>query len=172
MGAPLRHELTIREAGPGDGAGLARVWLNGATFYQVRFPDDFQIPSEADLVGTFEASLGKPQPSDRRSTVATHGEEIVGMAAGSLEPPHPSSRYQWNPSLGTMRLHIDNLVVSSEHWREGIGRQLVDDLERWAREEGASEAFTDTYYDSPVSRPFWEGTMGYRPRAVILRKRL
>ena len=172
MGATRQQELTIREQRPGDGAGLATLWLDGATFYQTRFPDDFRIPSEADLADMFESSLGKPQPPDQRSTVATRGDRIIGMAGGSLEPPHPSSQYQWNPSLGILRLHIDNLVVLSEHWREGIGQRLVADLEAWGRELGATEAFTDTYYDSPVSRPFWEGRMGYRPRAVILRKRL
>jgi hypothetical protein len=31
-------------------------------------------------------------------------------------------------------------------------------------------AVTDTYISSPVSIPLWEEKMGYRPRAVLLRK--
>jgi GNAT superfamily N-acetyltransferase len=165
------EELTIRESRPGDGAGLAAIWIDGAPYYQTLFADDFQRPSEAGLAEWFESGLTRTS-ADHRSTVATRGDLIIGMAGGSLQPPFPSPERQWNPSLGALRLHIDYLVVLSAQWRKGVGQALVTDLERWARDRGATEAFTDTYHESPVSRSFWEARMGYRPRAVILRKHL
>ena len=92
------------------------------------------------------------------------------MAGASLQAPQPSAGQQWDPTASATRLHIHYLVVLSDRWRGGVGRHLVTDLERWGRERGATEAITDTYFASPVSRPFWETGMGYHPRAVILRK--
>lgn len=40
------------------------------------------------------------------------------------------------------------------------------------REQGATLAATDTYVDSPLSVPFWQERMGYRPRSVVMWKRL
>ncbi|GAB2813032.1 hypothetical protein GCM10027176_16840 [Actinoallomurus bryophytorum] len=44
--------------------------------------------------------------------------------------------------------------------------------EAWGREKGAVVSVTDTNLSSPLSIPFYEGRMGYRRQAVILRKML
>jgi GNAT superfamily N-acetyltransferase len=165
--------LVVREAQPGDGQGLAEVWSEAARYYAELFPDDFQVPAGLGLAAWFEAGLcSAPRAADRRATVAAEGDEILGLAVGKLVPPMASAGQQWNPSLGLVRLHVDALAVHPRHWRRGVGQRLVMDLERWARDNGAGEAVTDTYCDSPVSLPFWQQKMGYTPRSVILRKRL
>ena len=44
--------------------------------------------------------------------------------------------------------------------------------EAWGRSQNAVIALLDTYSESPISIPFYEQRMGYRRRAVHLRKSL
>ena len=41
--------VEVRAARPGDGAGLARIWLENARYYVERFPEDFREPEEPGL---------------------------------------------------------------------------------------------------------------------------
>ena len=36
--------VTVRVPRPGDGAGMARVWLSGAAYYADLEPEYFQVP--------------------------------------------------------------------------------------------------------------------------------
>ena len=55
---------------------------------------------------------------------------------------------------------------------EIVGYDAIEELERWGREHGATLASTDTYIHSPLSVPFWQERMGYRPRSLVMWKRL
>jgi GNAT superfamily N-acetyltransferase len=97
--------------------------------------------------------------------------ELVGLLEAMLEPPDESARFQMLPDHARTRLFINLLAVHSRAWRRGVGRALVDAAESWARERGATVSRLETYLDSPVSLPFWEG-VGYRRRSVKLFKPL
>jgi hypothetical protein len=61
--------VMVRTPRPGDGAGMARVWLSAAAYYAALDPGHFQIPPEDGLAESFEASLG------------TGGEDELMLAA-------------------------------------------------------------------------------------------
>ncbi len=46
--------VEIRAALPGDGPGLAQIWLDNAHYYVRLFPADFREPDETGLVDWFE----------------------------------------------------------------------------------------------------------------------
>jgi GNAT superfamily N-acetyltransferase len=74
--------------------------------------------------------------------------------------------------LAHPRLFINAVGTLQTYWRRGVATRLVETAERWGKERGAVVSICDTYLGSPVSIPFWEGRMGYKRRAVILRKPL
>ena len=85
--------VEVRAARPGDGAALARVWLDNARYYVDLFPDDFRVPDEAGLAEWFDVQLGRPQ-----SAVELHLVAVVDGSVGAFvyarltEPDEHASR--------------------------------------------------------------------------------
>jgi hypothetical protein len=50
-------EVTVRPA-PGDGADLARGWLDGCHYYAAQDPQRFQVPDDEGLVEWVEEAAG------------------------------------------------------------------------------------------------------------------
>jgi GNAT superfamily N-acetyltransferase len=140
--------VEVRATRPGDGAALARIWLDNARYYVELFPDDFRMPDEAGLGEWFETHLRKPRVADELHLVAI-GDGSVGafLFARLSEPDENASRQM-------------------------LATALVDAAESWARDQGARAISAETYLESPVSIRFWEERMGYRRRSVKLTKRL
>ena len=163
--------VVLREPRPGDGAALARMAEENASYYAERFPQDFRVPDEEGRVEFME-----PAPGESTETflalVAELDGELVGYLEAELLPPLETARYQSNPELGERRLFINYVGTRPQFWRRGVATKLVQAAEEWGRERGATIALCDTYLDSPVSLPFWEERMGYRRRSVRLTKRL
>ena len=137
--------MEIREALPADGSAIASVYREGAAYYADLAPDLFQVPEEKGLVAFIP-----PRPEDNSE----------------------ADRFEGNADLAKVRLFIHGLSVRRDRWRQGVATALVDAAEVWGRERGAAIALCDTWVDSPLSLPFWRQRMGYRPRAVRLRKPL
>ena len=168
----FNHELLqIRSPRTGDGAGLARSWLDAGKYYNQLAPDIFQIPEEEGLAAWFEEGLLKT-PSDELYLVADYSGQAVGFIEAAIDPPLPSAARQFVRDLAYFRLNIHVLVVQQAYWRHGIGKHLIVAAEEWGRNGGARIAFLDTFIDSPVSIPFYERRMGYQRRSIRFQKLL
>jgi GNAT superfamily N-acetyltransferase len=156
---------------PSDGAAIASVFRDGCGYYVGLAPDLFQMPKEDGLL-----EFVTPGPEDNSATslyiVAEVNAQIVGHLYAELISPTDADRFQGNSDLSEVRLFIHGLSVQRDHWRQGVATALVEAAEAWGRERGAIVALCDTWPDSPVSLPFWEQKMNYRPRVVRLRKPL
>ena len=159
----------IREQRPGDGAGLARIWLENARYYVERFPDDFRIPDEDGLAEFFDTPVPGP---DAVTFVAEVDGEVAAFAYARMTYPDEHARFQYLAPYVEPRAHIEALGTGDAHRRRGLATQLVEACEAWARERGSKQVGTATYLESAVSIPFWEERMGYRRRGVNLVKRL
>jgi GNAT superfamily N-acetyltransferase len=166
----LVENVTIRRARPGDGEGLARIWLENARYYVGLFPDDFQLP-RADGLAEFLDPSPESEPT-RVFLVAEADGKLAGYGVATLVAPHEHADRQYVPYHGETRLSIDALGVGDAYQRRGLATRLVEELEEWGRLRGATLAATDTYVHSPSSVPFWQERMGYRPRSVVMWKRL
>jgi len=164
-------QVNIREAIPGDGAAIARIHRENAAYYVGLDTELFRIPDEDGL-----DSFADPGPEDNTPTtlfiVAELDGEIVGYLYAELVSPIESARFQSPSDLSEVRLIVQALGVLQDRWRRGIATGLVETAEVWGREHGATVVLCDTWPDGPVSLPFWEHGMGYKPRSVRLRKRL
>jgi GNAT superfamily N-acetyltransferase len=162
--------LIIRPPQPGDGEGLARVWLDMATYYAWLDPEVFQVPRANGLAEWFEERLLNPTPDERFTRVAEQDGRVVGTVSAFIEDPFASAPQQMMRDLSRRRLTVNALGVHTACWRHGIGRRLLEAAEEWGRSKGATVALLDTYVHSPVSVPFYEQGMGYSRQSVHFRK--
>jgi GNAT superfamily N-acetyltransferase len=163
-------EITVREARPGDGAGIVRCHRDSARYYLELAPDLFREPDEE---GQLEFAEPKDVPShDYLELVAELDGEIAGHLEARLEPPLDSARYQIVSDVGEPRLFINALATAEPFRRRGVATMLVGAAEDWGRARGAAIVFLDTWVGSPSSIPFWEQRMGYERRSIIFCKRL
>lgn len=168
----MTGEITVRVRRPGDAAELARAWLDAGRYYAGLAPDTFQVPEAAGLgeyLGRDEAVADEP---DVLRLVAEVDGRVVGSAVGRIERPAPGARYQLQREFAETRLLVDAVVIEEAFRRRGVGERLMDALESWGRERGASVSLVDTYPESALSLPFFTERMGYDRRSVRLRKRL
>jgi GNAT superfamily N-acetyltransferase len=164
--------VEVRAAQPGDGAALARVWLDNARYYVALFPDDFRMPDEAGLGEWFEAQLDRPRSAAEVHLVAVVDGSIGAFAYARLIEPDKHASRQMLADHPYRRVHVEALGTADAFRRHGLATALVEAVEAWARDKGARSISAETYLQSPVSIPFWEQRMGYRRRSVKLTKRL
>lgn len=169
---PDQPPILIREPRPGDGEGLAPIWIDAGTYYAQLDPDLFQVPAADGLAASLETWVLSAAPEEAFVRVAAHNDQVVGVIYAVLQPPHPKAPYQLTRDLACPCLMINALLVRQAYWRQSIGTQLMAAAEAWGRSQGAVIALLDTYGESPVSLPFYERRMGYRRRNVRLRKPL
>jgi GNAT superfamily N-acetyltransferase len=162
-------EPVVRSVAPGDGAALARIWLENARYYVDRFPDDFRMPDTEGLAAWFE---DEPVPDDAVFLVAELEGEVAAFAYASLSQPDEHARFQMLAPYTETRAHVDALGTGDAHQRRGLATALVEAAETWARSHGAAQISATTYLESQVSVPFWESRMGYQRRGVTFVKRL
>ncbi len=164
--------LVIRNALPGDGDELARLWIDMCDYYADLAPEHFQLPPKEGLTEWFEADLTADPPEDAISLVGEADGRIIGWIWAHILAPREDAHQQLLRELSETRLVVEALVVERPFWRQGIGTQLMRAVEDWASAKGATLSTADTYVHSPVSMPFYEHGMGYSPRRVTFQKRL
>jgi ribosomal protein S18 acetylase RimI-like enzyme len=69
------------------------------------------------------------------------------------------------------RAYVDNLVVAQESEGKGVGRALLDHVERWARDHGYREVVLDVFASNQRAIAFYE-RQGYRPDHIRMAKPL
>jgi GNAT superfamily N-acetyltransferase len=163
------NDVQVRPARPGDGTGCARAWLDAGRYYTDISPGQFQIPAEDGLADWFER-LRTERARDCLVLVACVQEVVAGFVSAVLEPPEPDARWQLLRHLGQPRVFVEALVVAERYWRRGVGTALMDEVEHWAYQHGATTVSLHTNLRSPLSVSFYEDRMGYTRDGVIFRK--
>ena len=97
--------------------------------------------------------------SDVMVAVAEDGGDVVGMAFAEERTP---SRFSDERSL-----EVSGVIVRAERRREGIGRLLVQEAVRFARERGVRWVSLRTFGPNAEAMDFWEG-LGFTARVVEL----
>jgi GNAT superfamily N-acetyltransferase len=89
-----------------------------------------------------------------------------------LDRPMPDAGRQLVREVGQLRVFVNALAVQAAYRRRGVGTRLLEAVEGWGRQQGATLISLDTFIDSPLSVPFYQRRMGYQRRAIIFQKRL
>lgn len=164
-------EITVRERRPGEGAELARSWVDAGRYYAELAPDTFQVP-RADGLAQYLDRFDDDDGQDVLRLVAEVDGTVVGTAVGRVLRPIDGAHYQLQREFAETRLYVDAVVIEEAYRRRGVGESLMNALERWARGRGATVSLLDTYPESALSLPFFTERMGYDRRSVRLWKRL
>jgi GNAT superfamily N-acetyltransferase len=85
--------------------------------------------------------------------------EVVGMAYGEARTP---SRFSDERAL-----ELSGVVVRAGYRGRGVGRELVAEAARFARDRGVSWVELKTFVPNRGAMAFWED-MGFEPRVVQL----
>ena len=165
-------DVVVREFRKGDAAGIVRISRENGAFYAGLAPDYFKEPDEEGFVELVENDSEWRDSSENLALVAEVDGEVAGYLEASVQPPLETARWQTQRDLSQPRLFISFVGTADAFKRMGVATHLVEAAETWGRSHGAVAAICDTYIDSPLSVPFWEKRMGYKRRAVILRKPL
>jgi GNAT superfamily N-acetyltransferase len=165
-------EIVLRPAQPGDGDDLARGWIETGRYYAALDPQAYQVPEPDGLAAWFETLLRKPRSEERIWLVAEVDGRVVGNVEARLERPVDSAPRQLLRHLGQRRVVVDALGVEEPYRRRGVATRLMQAVEGWAREQGATLVLLETDLASPLSMPFYERRMAYQKRAVIFQKQL
>jgi len=165
--------VQIRPPQPGDGEGMARVWLSAGAYYADLDPAHFQLPSAEGLAASFEADIeAKTADADSLRLVTERDSVVTGWLTAHVEHPADSAARQMVRELGWIRLIVDALVVHRAVWRQGIGTALLAAAESWGGDRGASIVRLTTYAEGPVAVPFYERHGGYERRSILFQKPL
>jgi GNAT superfamily N-acetyltransferase len=129
------QQLEIRLAGTGDEETVARLLLEAFE----PFREQYTAEGFADTVPTLDVfreriALGK-------IWLAFIGDEPVGTVTALPEPD---------------RVYIRSMAVTPSAQGRGVGQQLLDTLERDARERGFKKLYLYTTFVLPAARPLYE----------------
>lgn len=156
----------IRAARPEDARGLARLWAEFGAYYERLDPVQFQTPSPDGLVEWFEDDLTRERSPDELWLIAARGSDLVGYARAQILRPSEDAGRHILKTVGVTTVKTDSLMVTDAERRQGTATALMQRVERWGIERGATEAFVISHAHSPTSVPFYEERMGYRPQTT------
>src|SRR5262245_59012451 len=165
-------DVLVRPARLEDAEGLARAARDLGEQYAALEPDRFHIPERRAPVAWLRRMLAAPLPAGSIWLVAELEGEAVGDAFAELHEPVPDADIQPQLDLGRRHARLEYLAVQAEHRRLGIGGQLLQAVEAWARENCAELISTDTNLRVNVGAVEFYERHGYERQSVILRKRL
>ena len=142
--------VSIRRIEKNDYAAVASIWRDVL---------DVRNATEEHVTEVY----GKMAPDERYCTfVAEAGGKVVGLAAvvKVLAIGHPGGYVKMN-----------GLGVLPEYRHRGVGRQLMDQVERWALEQGAPYVGLASGTGRTEAHNFYEH-LGYRKTSYWFRKNL
>lgn len=161
----------IRPPRPGDGPGLAHIWLEGAAEYASLDPAKFRVPVAEGLAEWLEERALTGDPDTFMQVSEQHGA-VVGHIWAALQPPDPDSSQQMLRDASMLRLTVHWLGVTAAYRRRGLGSRLLQAAEAWAIARGARAAGFSTFSGAAAAITFYEQRMGYQRQAVFLYKSL
>ncbi|MGH8945822.1 MAG: GNAT family N-acetyltransferase [Acidimicrobiia bacterium] len=136
-------DVAVREARPTDGEALARAWTDGGRYYVQLDPEIFQVP-EGEALVRFFTERPRQLGEGRALFVAEVGAEVVGWVSAVIEPPVQHAEFQLQRELGSVRAHVNAVMVQEDHRGRGVGTALMRHVEAWARDQGAVMISLDT----------------------------
>lgn len=138
--------MKIRPAKAEDAAQVLEISKEVNRFLASRRPE----------VGEFKNPLGfYPQAiKEKLIFVAEEGGLVVGYVLAVInEKPDDLSRFP--------HLNVDELAVAKEFQGSGVGKALMEEIQRWAKEKGLKSIRLSVWEFNPIAIRFYE-KLGYK----------
>lgn len=162
--------LTLRLAAPGDFDPIFQLYFEFHQFHVVGAPKYLRgmaAPDDRSNTELVESLHKIMTGQDSALFVAEHDSELIGLAEIYLVHPDLPDRLVQPVTYGLLQ----SLIVKESYRGQGLGRLLVEQAERWAREKGATEFRLDVWEFAAGPLRFYE-RLGYRTIRRTLAKDL
>lgn len=160
----MKSNAIIRKASKRDIRTIARIYVTAAREAVEREPEHFRVPTMDEATRLF-----RPQDSPDAAVLVA---EVDGRVAGFVQVRLPRPPEQ--PSMLKPRLlgYVGELGVAEDARGTGLGSQLLEAAEHWARLAGAPAMMVDTGAKNSQAQRFYRARMGYRDIGMMLIKPL
>jgi len=151
--------MTLRQAGPGDAATLARLNAHVQGWHAAQYPEVFfPAPDPAGVLAWFTERLADPA-----CTGFLVGDPPLGYALCTVQSREASV---FSPAI--RRLLIDQIAVAPEARRQGHGRRLLNAARMLGRDLEVDEVLLDTWEANHAAHDFFRAA-GFSPRRMLFR---
>lgn len=160
--------ITIRPAVPADAEGIATPFLESAAHHARLDPSRYFVPDRQAIVARYREGRQHPGgPADEAITLVAEAEgEIVGFVDARLDRPHDAMHRD------VLYCYVAEIAVSAARRSQGIGEQLLREVEQWARRNGAELVFLEYNVGNTRAGRFYQERLGYCVASFTAMKRL
>jgi GNAT superfamily N-acetyltransferase len=139
--------IVIRRAAPRDAEAIARVRIDGwRTSYRGLIPAAYLDGMQVDASTALWDKILTAGPNPASVFVATHGDEVIGFAAGSMLA---------EPKFG-LNAELTAVYLRREFQRVGLGRRLIAAVVDAQRALGAAGMIVWVIAANKPARAFYE----------------
>jgi ribosomal protein S18 acetylase RimI-like enzyme len=157
-------KISLREATADDYTNLFDLFDEIDSLHRENLPHRFQKASGSAREQDYYSELIENE--EIGFFVAEMAEELVGFAHVNIRDTPPI------PILLPRRYAVvDSIVVKSGLQKRGIGRMLMDRMQEWAIEKGATSIELNVYEFNETAISFYEG-LGYQTISRKMSKEL
>lgn len=154
----------IRLALPTDAEGITEVYMESAEHHAQIDPERCHFPDRNFIETRYRRGKQHPDPTAPAITlVAELNDKIIGFLDAQLQKP-------FDPMLRPFTYcFIADVAVAATHRSQGVGQQLLEAVELWAKEQKAD--YLSLIYNSgnPRAGELY-ARLGYQPGAISLTK--
>ena len=141
--------MEIRQASPADALELSSLCRDVQKLHAAYHPEIFKVPqSEAFAVSFFEEMLIDPAA---RIFIAEEAGSALGYIVCKL-----IERLETPFTYAARVLHVDQISVQPSIHGRGVGRELMQEVERLAKEWGAERLQLDSWDFNVAAHGFFE----------------
>lgn len=158
--------ISIRPADfPPDQSAVLGLYAQTAEWHAHTWPDDLRVP---DMSGLAEQVQTLPGVGDDNALlVAEVDGAVVGLVTGSIRQPPSDGMNSYSGPI----CWVGDVVVDPSHRHQGLGQRLMQSIESWARERGASTVELMVHTGNAAAESLYRRE-GYRAVHVQMRKDL
>lgn len=139
--------IVIRRAAPRDAEAIARVRIDGwRTSYRGLVPNAYLDGMQVDASTALWDKILTAGPNPASVFVATHGDEVIGFAAGNMLA---------EPKFG-LNAELTAVYLRREFQRVGLGRRLIAAVVDAQRALGATGMIVWVIAGNKPARAFYE----------------
>ncbi len=157
-----RMQIHIRQATPDDLDGIFQLNLQINSLHFANAPEAFVAPSEADREFLAQALENK----ERLFLVAEREQQILGFLTAMITQNDTVSFLIKDPIC-----RVGTIVVDEEQKQQGIGRQLLQACEQWARDANATQVRLEVMEFNQPAQRFYDN-QGFKTNSRIMLKHL
>lgn len=157
-----RMQIHIRQATPNDLDGIFQLNLQINSLHFANAPEAFVAPSEADREFLAQALENK----ERLFLVAEREQQILGFLTAMITQNGTVSFLIKDPIC-----RVGTIVVDEEQKQQGIGRQLLQACEQWARDANATQVRLEVMEFNQPAQRFYDN-QGFKTNSRIMLKHL